>query len=801
MFRKTGKLSTAMAVALFTAVLYGCGGGGDDSANSLAGPTPAERVTELEATIAALEAALAEDQELTPATIEALVTAADALAALRNVMLGGDRMLDPDGLEALVAAADALAALEGVMLGAGRTLDPTGLAALVAAADALAALEGVTLQPGQTLDAATLGQLVTAAGALEALMNVVLGDHGPLTPDALAMLDEAADALDGLEAVVLQPGQTLDAATLTALVAAANALDDLKAVVLQPGQTLDVATLGQLVTAAGTLRDLMNVALGVNGPLTTDALAMLDEAADTLTTLKAVVLQPGQTLDAATLTALVVAANALDDLKTVALGTHGALNAVTLADLVSKANEYASLLLVAQEEEVLLTANMLREYILAYQDAQDDTGREQAAKEYLRARMIAARLSPVMMDADGTITGRATDGHNMLPGFLGGDDRAADNAAINTHVMVASSGSHMIDVDDDPEMDVDMTDEEFARVGTTPGLDTSADSSLATRWTGRVLERALPGGRDDHVVVYSDVRAPWQETFRRAYASLVDSEAKPAAVPALVPQGGDGNVGETEADFNVRKEAHDELVMAYNTALATYNLDQKTVASGDFVPATPYLGWSPGDAQYAGNEPDPAIAAPASRTLFWTLVGAADGRQGPYQPNTEATDDAIAGRFSGTFDGVPGRFICANPTMECQVRVVDEEEDIGGKYTSTDAWIFVATDGNRSVTTRRKDGDYLTLGWWLEVPNDERGIHQFSPYYAGRDPFATDCHRPTLTGSASYAGPAAGKYATRVAGSDTAQKGVFTATANLTAEFEGDNMVSGRITDFMDESR
>jgi hypothetical protein len=710
-------------------------------------------------------------QTLDAATLGQLVTAAGALRDLMNVVLGDHGPLTPDALEMLDEAAD--------------TLD---------------GLEAVVLQPGQTLDAATLGQLVTAAGALRDLMNVVLGDHGPLTPDALEMLDEAADTLDGLEAVVLQPGQTLDAATLGALVAAANALDDLKAVVLQPGQTLDAATLGQLVTAAGTLRDLMAVALGVNGPLTPDALRLLDEAADTLTTLKAVVLQPGQTLDAATLTALVVAANALDDLKTVALGTHGALNAVTLADLVSKANEYASLLLVAQEEGVLLTANMLREYIQAYEEAQDDTGREQAAKEYLRARMIAARLSPLDA-ADPPM--RAV--HNTLPMFLGGTDREEDNAAINTHVMVASSGSHMIDVDGDPEMDVDMTDVEFARVGTTPGLDTSADSSLATRWTGRVLERALPGGRDDHVVVYSDVRAPWQETFRRAYASLADSVTKPTAVPALVPQGGEGQPDdETDAAFNARKADHDALLVTYNTELATYNSDQKTVASGDFMPMTdnPYLGWNPGDAQYAGNEfmddDDNARTAAASAVLFWTLVGAADGRQGPYQPNTPADDDAIAGRFSGTFDGVPGRFICAETENECQVRVVDEDEEIGGKYTSTQMWIFVATDGNRSVTTRRKDGDYLTLGWWLEVPNDERGIHQFSPYYAGRDPFATDDIGP-LTGSASYAGPAAGKYATRVAGSDTAQKGVFTATASLTADFEDDNMVSGRITDFMDE--
>ena len=89
------------------------------------------------------------------------------------------------------------------------------------------------------------------------------------------------------------------------------------------------------------------------------------------------------------------------------------------------------------------------------------------------------------------------------------------------------------------------------------------------------------------------------------------------------------------------------------------------------------------------------------------------------------------------------------------------------------------------VDTLRKDGDYLTMGFWLVEPDNARGTYSYSPFYAGRDAF--DPVRPklaNLTGTATYAGPAVGKYAIREFRSEEASKGIFTADASLTANFD-----------------
>ena len=104
---------------------------------------------------------------------------------------------------------------------------------------------------------------------------------------------------------------------------------------------------------------------------------------------------------------------------------------------------------------------------------------------------------------------------------------------------------------------------------------------------------------------------------------------------------------------------------------------------------------------------------------------------------------------------------------------------------SDEKWTFIADDHLAQVATKRKDGDYLTLGWWLEIPDAVEGEHEFAPFFAGRDPFTNRKYRVNVTGSAKYSGPAAGKYAFRNRGSDEAYKGVFTAQADLTANFDG----------------
>jgi hypothetical protein len=118
-------------------------------------------------------------------------------------------------------------------------------------------------------------------------------------------------------------------------------------------------------------------------------------------------------------------------------------------------------------------------------------------------------------------------------------------------------------------------------------------------------------------------------------------------------------------------------------------------------------------------------------------------------------------------------------------------------------WRFTADDAHAMVDTPRMDGDYLTMGFWLVEPDDPRGTYNYSPFYAGRDAF-NPANLPALVGTATYAGPAVGKYAIREFRSEEASKGIFTADASLTANFDstpvgslGGEMIRGSVTNFV----
>ena len=192
-----------------------------------------------------------------------------------------------------------------------------------------------------------------------------------------------------------------------------------------------------------------------------------------------------------------------------------------------------------------------------------------------------------------------------------------------------------------------------------------------------------------------------------------------------------------------------------------------------------------------------ARALDGPRVEFWDLVtvdvllSTVTTHYNEYAPATTGTEE---GSFRGSFDGVPGTFQCS--VMDgCTVRIRGEATSEAAKLISEEKWTFIADDHLAQVLTARKDGDYLTLGWWLEIPDAVEGEHEFAPFFAGRDPF-TQANIQAVAGSAKYSGPAAGKYAYRHRGENEAYKGVFTAQADLTANFDsapttGPNPVAG----------
>ena len=163
-----------------------------------------------------------------------------------------------------------------------------------------------------------------------------------------------------------------------------------------------------------------------------------------------------------------------------------------------------------------------------------------------------------------------------------------------------------------------------------------------------------------------------------------------------------------------------------------------------------------------------------------------------------------ANGLAGSLNGVEGRFSCPSDS-ECSLdneRLLPDWEGYHAGYDSSNVVIFAPADDGMPTRLRGSDsqavppGDYLSLGSWLYVPPDVTDVATFEigVFAAGRDPFAED-NLLALTGTATYAGKAAGIYA---AAAHPATRH-FYAAVELTADFGTASefgVVGGRVSDF-----
>ena len=127
-------------------------------------------------------------------------------------------------------------------------------------------------------------------------------------------------------------------------------------------------------------------------------------------------------------------------------------------------------------------------------------------------------------------------------------------------------------------------------------------------------------------------------------------------------------------------------------------------------------------------------------------------------------------------------------------------------------WTFAPTDPNGKIDVVDNDG-YVQFGWWLNMKGDDVAdgfdVQTFATA-TGYEEFAeVPGTSDVVTGSATYTGGAAGKWAIASTTEDTTEGGHFTATATLGVNFDADLdamdemndkagvSVSGSITDFM----
>ena len=178
------------------------------------------------------------------------------------------------------------------------------------------------------------------------------------------------------------------------------------------------------------------------------------------------------------------------------------------------------------------------------------------------------------------------------------------------------------------------------------------------------------------------------------------------------------------------------------------------------------------------------------------------------QTHTYDSETQAAFTTRGTYAGAPGLYRC---TGTCS----STNDGEGSPSALGGVWHF-KPDAGVNAMTLQPDAHYLYYGWW--VSKDKDGAPTAASAFTGRvgtpgDDTATDTDglnagwdgtytttagSETLTGSATYAGHAAGKFAIDNPLDGTGDGGHFTADAMLSAMFSGDNIgITGTIDNFM----
>ncbi len=192
------------------------------------------------------------------------------------------------------------------------------------------------------------------------------------------------------------------------------------------------------------------------------------------------------------------------------------------------------------------------------------------------------------------------------------------------------------------------------------------------------------------------------------------------------------------------------------------------------------------------------IDADASADAHVPLIMASDfDHTGEMDHAPKATSgDTITVRVAGTFHGAAGQYQCtAAAANEC----VSHEDDNGVRLTNGGSadWEFVPDPG---AMVSVADGTYLYFGWWLHKDDMTPEVDAFHGVTGTPTPIVA-ADFTALSGTATYKGEAAGKYAIDpVAPGTYASGGHWTAKATLTADFGNETAagtISGMIDNFM----
>ena len=143
----------------------------------------------------------------------------------------------------------------------------------------------------------------------------------------------------------------------------------------------------------------------------------------------------------------------------------------------------------------------------------------------------------------------------------------------------------------------------------------------------------------------------------------------------------------------------------------------------------------------------------------------------------------------GTLQGASGRFKCASASLANACTVQNK----GASFSfSVNDWTFTPSSGTTNV--RVEDAEYMWFGWWAKYTLED-DAWAFEAKHGGA---VSATVAGDLTGTATYRGTAAGRYAVYQPAGGTSGAGSFRASARLEANFDS-NTVSGQITGFSND--
>ena len=371
------------------------------------------------------------------------------------------------------------------------------------------------------------------------------------------------------------------------------------------------------------------------------------------------------------------------------------------------------------------------------------------------------------------------------------DPAIAQRAAIKGAIGKAKTAVGMVD---DESTNDEVTKAENAIKDAKKAITDAADVPAAEKaaYSGEIAahENTLNAAKNSRKMAMDDAVKEGNAMAKKLYAGLGESSTSLDGATVTINAGTGKVMADTDdgsadpAAFELK--ATDTKVMPYGSWKGTdYVVKTKSMTDHAVIYSNP---GEPEKEPFADKHTDVSEGRLAQTNFVASLVASEKFASG--SGGKDHTDEAgdVAG-LRGTYDGADGLYQCSQTgTTACRSQVDGE-----GGIILTGGWTFKP---DKNAMTSTPDNSYVAYGWWSR--ETATGV-DVATFVIERGTSTEVSTTDSVTGTASYKGGAAGKYAINNPLGNGSEAGAFTAAATLTAKFgsaTAEGTISGMLTDF-----